>query len=135
LEVPLFWLKYRRRDGRFAGVVVTEATALIIARMQAAVFGLDDGLDFADGDKIDDASAYRIPQSMIDRLLDHRDLSRLRWLLLTKMRPAPSDKVRPRRKRQRRTDSEPRPVQRRTAHPTHGSHFTFVAVGFQSDAE
>jgi hypothetical protein len=110
-------MKYRNRDGRFAGAVVTEATALMIARMQAAVFGLDDGLDFAGGDKIDDASAYRIPESMIDRLLDHRDLSRLHCLLLTKMPPAPSVKVRCRRKRQRHSDSDPsgRSAQRRTA--------------------
>lgn len=105
--MSLFWLKYRHRDGRFAGAVVTEATALMIARMQAAVFGLDDGLDFAGGDKIDDASACRIPESMIDRLLVHRDLSRLHWLLLTKMPPAPSVKVRPSRRRHRQVDSEP----------------------------
>jgi hypothetical protein len=97
---------------------VTEATALIIARMQAAVFGLDEGLDFAGGDKIDDASAYQIPDRMIDRLLDHRDLSRLRWLLLTKTPPAPSGKIGPRRKKRHpQSDSEPqaRSVQRRTA--------------------
>jgi hypothetical protein len=96
---------------------VTEATALIIARMQATVFGLDGGLDFAGGDKIDAASACRIPESMIDRLLDHRDLGRLHCLLLTEMPPAPSVKVRPRRKRQRQSDSEPPalPAQRRTA--------------------
>jgi hypothetical protein len=96
---------------------VTEATALIIARMQAAVFGLDDGLDFAGGDQIDDASACHIPESMIDRLLDQRDLSRLRWLLLNKVPLAPSAKVTPRRKRQRLSDSEPpaRSVQRRRA--------------------
>jgi hypothetical protein len=96
---------------------VTEATALIIARMQTAVFGLDEGLDFAGGDKIDDASAHRIPDRMIDRLLDHRDLGRLRWLLLTKRPSAPSGKIEPRRKRHRQSDSEPpaRFVQRRTA--------------------
>lgn len=96
---------------------MSEATALIIARMQAAVFGLDDGLDFAGGDKIDDASACLIPESMIDRLLDQRDLIRLRWLLLHKVPPAPSAKVTPRRKRQRQSDSEPpaRSVQRRRA--------------------
>ena len=113
--MSLFWLKYRHRDGRFAGAVVTEATALIIARMQAAVFGLDDGLDFAGGDRIDDASARRIPESMIDRLLDHRDLTRLHWQL--QLPWVPSVKVRPRRKRQRQSDREPlaRSEQRRTA--------------------
>jgi hypothetical protein len=89
---------------------VTEATALIIARMQAAVFGLDEGLDFAGGDKVDEVSACRIPESMIDRLLDHRDLSRLHWLLLTKMPPAPSVKVRPRRKRRRQVTASRRAI-------------------------
>jgi len=28
-----------------AGAIVTDATAVAVARMQAAVFGLDDGLD------------------------------------------------------------------------------------------
>ncbi len=78
---------------------MTEATALIIARMQAAVFGLDDGLDFAGGHEIDDASAQQIPESMIDRLLDYPDLRRLHRLLLSRKPPAPSVKARPRRKR------------------------------------
>jgi hypothetical protein len=82
-DVSLFWLKYLHRDRQFAGAVVIEATALFIARMQAAVFGVDEGLIFAGGYKIDDASAHRIPESMTDRLLDHRDLRRLHRLLLT----------------------------------------------------
>ncbi len=90
--MSLFWLKYRHRDGRFAGAAVIEATALIIARMQAAVFGLDEGFDFAGGHEIDDASARQIPESMIDRLLDHRDLLRLHRLFFTKKPPAPSVK-------------------------------------------
>ncbi len=115
--MSLFWLKYRHRDGQFAGAVVTEATALIIARMQAAVFGLDEGLNFVSGDKLDAASARQIPESMIDRLLDHRDLRRLHRLLLTEKPSAPSVNVRPRRKRQRQSDSDPPApsVQRRTA--------------------
>ncbi len=114
--MSLFWLKYRHRDGRFAGAAVIEATALIIARMQAAVFGLDEGFDFAGGHEIDDASARQIPESMIDRLLDHRDLLRLHRLFFTKKPPAPSVKIQPRRKRQRQSDSEPPTplVQRRT---------------------
>ena len=38
--VPLFWLNYRH-PGRFAVVVVVESAALIQARMQAAVYDLD----------------------------------------------------------------------------------------------
>ena len=93
-----------------------EASALIIARMQAAVFGLDEGLSFAGGRAIDDARVDQIPESMVDRLLDHRDLLRLHRLFFTKKPPAPSVKVQPRRKWQRQSDSEPPTplVQRRT---------------------
>jgi hypothetical protein len=96
---------------------VIEATALVIARMQATVFGLDDGLDFAGGDKVAAASAYGLPKSMTDRLLDDRDLSRLHRWLLAKPTPAPSVTVGFRRTRQRQSDSEPpaRSAQRRAA--------------------
>jgi len=105
--VSFFWLNYRYPDGQFAGAVVIEATALLSARMLAAVFGLDEGLDFAGGIKIDSASADRIPDIMIDRLLNHRDLRRLHRLCLTKQPPAPSVKARPKRKLQRQSDGEP----------------------------
>jgi hypothetical protein len=99
-------MNYRYRDGQFAGAVVIEATALIVARLQAEALGLDWGLDFAGGHDIDDASAHRIPDNMIGRWLDYADLRRLR-LLLTKKPPAPPVKVWPGRKPQR-TDVEPR---------------------------
>jgi hypothetical protein len=105
--VSFFWLNYHYRDGQFAGAVVIEATALIIARMQAAVFGLDFGVDFAGGHEIDHASAQQIPESMIGRWLDHADLRRLR-LLLTKKPQAPSVKVRPGGKPRRTDDTEMR---------------------------
>jgi hypothetical protein len=104
--VSFFWLKYRYPNGQFAGAVVIEATGLVIARLEATVFGLDDGLVFAGGQEIDDASAHQIPESMIDRLLDLRDLRRLR-LLLTKKPQAPSVKASPGRTPQR-TDVGPR---------------------------
>src|SRR5689334_16026275 len=77
LGVPLFWMKYRRANGSFAGAMVVESTALVIARMQATVFGLDEGLDFISGYEVGAASGEQIPASMIDRLLDERDLRRL----------------------------------------------------------
>jgi len=92
--------------------------ALIIARMQAAVFGLDDGLYFASGHEIDAGSAQRIPESMIGRLLDEGDLRKLHRMLMQKRPSAPSVKVRPvREPRRQRTGSEPRvpSVRRRTA--------------------
>jgi hypothetical protein len=86
-NVPLFWMKYRHPDGRFAGGVVSKASALISARMAATVLGLDDGLEFVSGCEIEATNAERIPAIMIDRLLSEDDLRRL---LLTKKTPAPS---------------------------------------------
>ena len=104
--MAFFWLKYRYPDGQFAGAVVIEATSLTIARLEATVFRLDDGLVFAGGQKIDDGGAHHIPESMIDRLLDLRDVRRLQRLFLTEkplLTEKPSDPVknRPRRKLQR----------------------------------
>ena len=87
--VPLFWLNYRDPDGRPAGVVVLESSALIQARMKAAVLGLDPGLE-CDGYQLDEASATQIPKEMIGRLLDDGDLRRLQRMLLTKKPPAAS---------------------------------------------
>jgi hypothetical protein len=111
--VALFWLKYRHREGRFAGAVVIEATALIIAQMQAAVFGLDEGLDFVSGHELDRESVSQIPQSMIGPLLDDRDLLRLQRLLLSKQPPAPSLKERPSRQPGRRHSRRLAPFGRR----------------------
>jgi hypothetical protein len=105
--VSFFWLKYRYPNGQFAAAAVIEATSLVIARLEAAVFGLDDGLVFAGGYKIDDASARQIPESMIYRLLDPGDLHRLHQLWLTKKPLAPSVNGRQRRKRHRASDNEP----------------------------
>ena len=95
--MSLFWLNYRHPDGRAGGVVVVEAQALIPARMKAAVAGLDQGFDFADGHQLDGMSALLISEGMIGRLLGERDL--LRLLATTKKPPAPSVRRRPAAKR------------------------------------
>jgi hypothetical protein len=87
-------LEYRYPDGRFAGSAVIEASALISARMAAAVYGLNDRLVFASGHELDDASAHEIPENMIGRLLDDRDLRRLKHVLMPKKPPAPSVRCR-----------------------------------------
>jgi hypothetical protein len=56
--VSLFWLNYRDPEGRPAGVVVLESSALIQARMKAAVLGFDPGLE-CDGHQLDEAGATR----------------------------------------------------------------------------
>jgi hypothetical protein len=88
--VRLFWLDYCHPDGRFAGSAVIEASALISARMTAAVYGLNDRLVFASGHELDDASSHEIPENMIGRWLDDRDLRRLKHVLMPKKPPAPS---------------------------------------------
>jgi hypothetical protein len=42
----LFWLTYRRSDGRAAGVVVIESAGLLHARLKASLAGADRGLQF-----------------------------------------------------------------------------------------
>jgi hypothetical protein len=56
---------------------VLEATALIIARMQATVFGLDEGLYFANGHQLDPQRGRQIPAGLVGRLLNDVDLRRL----------------------------------------------------------
>ena len=112
--MPLFWLNYRHSKGRFAGAAVIEASTLISARMAAAVYGLNDGLDLVSGHELDAETARQVPEGMIGRLLDDRDLRRLQHVLMPKKPPAPSIKVRPGRKPRRTDDAEtgrrPKPV-------------------------
>src|SRR5262249_55354369 len=88
--VPLFWLNYRHPRGRFAGAVVVESSALVSARMTAAVYGLNDRLEFESGEELDQESAEQIPANLIGRLLDDSDLWNLHRMLLKKKPPAPS---------------------------------------------
>ena len=89
--VPLFWLNYRHPRGRFAGAVVIESSTLVSARMAAAVYGLNDRLEFESGLELDQESALKVPTDMLGRLLDDRELRKLsRMLLGPKKPPAPS---------------------------------------------
>ena len=83
--MPLFWLNYRAPNGRAGVVVVVEAPFLLQGRMKAAVAGLDQGFDYADGHQLDGISALLIPENMIGRLLGESDLRRL--LATTKKPP------------------------------------------------
>jgi hypothetical protein len=65
--VPLVWLDYRDPEGRSAGVVVLESSALIQARMKAAVLGLDPGLE-CEGHQLDEVGTTQIlPLPELDR--------------------------------------------------------------------
>jgi hypothetical protein len=90
-DVPLFWLNYRHPHGGFAGAVVIESSALVSARMAAAVYGLNDRLEFASGHKLDQESALKVPTDMLGRLLDDGELRKLSRILLGPTKPpAPS---------------------------------------------
>ena len=66
---PLWWLTYRR-DGKLSGVVIIEAPALIDARMQASLKGLEDGVAFAEGHRLDDAASKAlVPAKGLGRML------------------------------------------------------------------
>jgi hypothetical protein len=66
---PLWWLTYRRA-GELSGVVIVEGQALIDARMQASLKGLEVGVAFAEGHSLDDAvSKARVPIDALGRML------------------------------------------------------------------
>jgi hypothetical protein len=68
MTAPLWWLAYRRR-GAVAGVVIAEGQALVAARMNASLKGLEDGVVFAGGHVLDAAMAAQVPKGKIGRML------------------------------------------------------------------
>jgi len=88
-DVPLFWLNYRHSKGRFAGAAVIEASTLISARMAAAVYGLNDGLDLVSGHELDAETARQVPEGMIGRLLDDKALRELQRTITPKKAAGP----------------------------------------------
>jgi len=66
--MALWWLTYRR-SSEFAGVAIIEAASLIHARMRAALDGLDAGLQFAEGHKLDAKMTAALKPAEIGRML------------------------------------------------------------------
>jgi hypothetical protein len=93
--VPLFWLNYHHPRGRFAGAVVIESSTLVSARMAAAVYGLNDRLEFASGDELDQETALKVPTDMLGRLLDDGELRKLSRMLLGPKKPSAQSLWRP----------------------------------------
>jgi hypothetical protein len=82
---PLWWLTYRRVGEPF-GMVIVEGQALIDARMQASLRGLEVGVAFAEGHSLDDAvSKARVPTDALGRMLT---LNEAKQVL---KRPTPSE--------------------------------------------
>jgi hypothetical protein len=58
--------------------------------MAAAVYGLNDRLEFASGHELDEENALKVPMDMLGRLLDDGELRRLSRILRGPKKPAAS---------------------------------------------
>jgi hypothetical protein len=72
----MFWLTYRK-NGRLLGVFILEGGDLLQMRFGAAVYGLDQGANFAEGHPLDPATAKSIPAHMIRHMLSLYDARKL----------------------------------------------------------
>ena len=72
-----FWLTYFDPSDRPAGVLILDSWSVTQARFYAAVKGLDQGAQFREGQKFDEASAAPIPDSEIGRILSLDEATKL----------------------------------------------------------
>jgi len=76
----LFWLRYHR-DQKLLGVVIIEAGELLEARMLAAIDGLDNGGDFAEGHALNGQCAAMVSPRSVARMLSPDEADGLRaWI-------------------------------------------------------
>ena len=72
-----FWLTYFDPSDRPAGVLILDSWSVTQARFYSAVKGLDQGAQFREGQKFDEASAALIPDSEIGRILSLDEATKL----------------------------------------------------------
>jgi len=73
---PLFWLSFRH-NGQFLGAVIIEARELLEARMLAAIDGLDQCAEFAQGYELSPRQAAMVSDHSRGRMLAPAEVSRL----------------------------------------------------------
>jgi hypothetical protein len=72
--VPRFWLTYCKPAGRqLFGAVILDSSNLRHARSRAAIQGIDQGADFAEGHKLDKIAAALVPASAIGHMLEQEE--------------------------------------------------------------
>ena len=84
-----FWLTYKTRK-RLVGVVIVDSSSLIHARMTAAMTGIDQGAEFAEGHEIDGMALALMPAPALGRMLDPVEAGELIRAIERRMRKRPA---------------------------------------------
>lgn len=72
----LIWLVYRDAAGRRV-VMILRAGGIVLARLRAALSGLDHGNEFVEAHELDAKTAKRVPKSAIGKRLSQREAAKV----------------------------------------------------------